>query len=66
MWKSCDGDVESVEGSYTLEKVGAKKTKVTCRQKIVLGFWVPGPIRSLIERTALKQSVLEFKGAAEK
>lgn len=64
-WKSTEGDVESVEGSYTLEKVGAKKTVVTCRQKIVLGFWVPGPIRSMIERSALKQSVLEFKAAAE-
>lgn len=65
VWQSCDGDVESVQGAYTLEKIGAKKTRVTCRQKIILGFWVPGPIRSLIERSALKQSVLEFKAAAE-
>lgn len=64
-WHSTDGDVESVEGSYTLEKLGPKQTRVTCRQKIVLGFWVPGPIRSLIERSALKQSVLELKAAAE-
>ena len=66
VWQSRDGDVESVEGSYTLEKLGPKKTRATCRQKIVLGFWVPGPIRSMIERSALKQSVLEFKAAAEK
>jgi hypothetical protein len=64
-WQSTDGDLESVVGSYDLEKLGAKRTRVTCRQRIVLGFWVPGPIRSLIERTALKQSVLEFKAAAE-
>ena len=65
-WQSRDGDVESVEGSYTLEKLGPKKTAVVCCQKIVLGFWIPGPIRSMFERSALKQSVLEFKAAAEK
>ena len=66
IWKSCEGDVESIDGAYTLEKLGPKKTRATCRQRIVLGFWVPGPIRSLIERSALKQSVLEFKAEAEK
>lgn len=65
-WEARDGDVESIEGAYELEKLGPKKTRVTCRQKITLGFWVPGPIRSLIERSALKQSVLEFKTEAEK
>jgi hypothetical protein len=65
VWHSVDGDLESVVGAYDLAKVAAKRTRVTCRQRIVLGFWVPGPIRSLIERTALKQSVLEFKAAEE-
>lgn len=65
-WQSCDGDVESIDGSYTLEKLGPKKTRVTCRQRVLFGFWVPGPIRSVIERSALQQSVLEFKAAAEK
>ena len=65
VWHSADGDLESIEGSYLLEKLGAKKTRATCRQCIVLGFWVPSPIRSMIERSALRQSVLEFKAAAE-
>lgn len=66
LWQSQEGDVESIDGEYVLEKLGPKKTRATCRQRILLGFWVPGPIRSLIERTALRQSVLEFKAEAEK
>jgi len=65
-WHCVDGDVESVEGSYRFDKLAAQRTRVTCRQAISLGFWVPGPIRRLLERSALEQSVLEFKAAAEK
>lgn len=64
-WKAVDGDIEAIEGSYDFEKLKPNLTQVTCRQAVSLGFWVPGPIRSLIERQALKQSVLEFKAAAE-
>jgi ribosome-associated toxin RatA of RatAB toxin-antitoxin module len=65
-WKSVDGDIEAIEGSYRFEKLGSTRTRATCRQAVVLGFWVPGPLRSLMERQALKQAVLEFKAAAEK
>jgi len=64
-WQSVEGDIESIDGSYVFEKLGAKRTRVTCRQSVVLGFWVPGPIRRLLEQHALQQSVLEFKAAAE-
>jgi ribosome-associated toxin RatA of RatAB toxin-antitoxin module len=64
-WKSVDGDVEAIEGSYVFEKLGPKLSRATCRQAISLGFWVPGPIRKIMEQQALKQSVLEFKAAAE-
>ena len=64
-WKAVDGDVEAVAGSYVFEKLGARRTRATCCQAVSLGFWVPGPIRRLIERQALQQSVLEFKAAAE-
>jgi len=64
-WKSVDGDVEAIEGSYLFEKLGPKRSRATCRQAIALGFWVPGPIRKIMEQQALKQSVLEFKAAAE-
>lgn len=64
-WKSVDGDVEAIAGSYLFEPVDTSITRVTCRQAIDLGFWVPGPIRMLLERTALQQSVHEFKTAAE-
>ncbi len=64
-WKAVEGDIEAIEGSYDFEKLKPNLTQVTCRQAVALGFWVPGPIRALIERQALRQSVLEFKAAAE-
>jgi ribosome-associated toxin RatA of RatAB toxin-antitoxin module len=64
-WNAVEGDLESIEGSYVFEKLSAKRSRVTCRQAVAIGFWVPGPLRALIERQALKTSVLEFKAAAE-
>ncbi len=65
-WNAVEGDLESIEGSYAFERLGPKRTRVTCRQAVAIGFWLPGPLRALIEHQALKQSVLEFKAAAEK
>ncbi len=65
-WRSIDGDIESVEGRYDFRKLGPKTTEITCHQTIALGFWVPGPLRKMAERTALKQSVLEFKEEVER
>ena len=65
-WKAVEGDIEAIEGVYEFEKLGAVRTRVTCRQAVSLGFWVPGPLLRVIERQALKQSVLEFKAAAER
>lgn len=65
-WHSVDGDVESVQGSYTFEKAKDGRTLATCKQAITIGFWVPGPIRTLLERTALQQSVIEFKTEVER
>lgn len=64
-WTAVAGDLESIVGSYVFEKLGPQRTRVTCRQAVSFGFWVPGPIRAVMERQALKQSVLEFKAAAE-
>ena len=64
-WNAVEGDLESIEGSYEFEKLGPKRSRVTCRQAVAIGFWVPGPMRTLIERQALQTSVLEFKAAAE-
>jgi ribosome-associated toxin RatA of RatAB toxin-antitoxin module len=64
-WKSVGGDIDAIEGSYRFERLGPRRSRATCRQVVSLGFWVPGPLRSLMERQALKQSVLEFKAAAE-
>jgi ribosome-associated toxin RatA of RatAB toxin-antitoxin module len=64
-WTAMDGDIDAVEGDYLFEKLGPRLSRATCRQTVSLGFWVPGPIRKLIERQALQQSVLEFKAAAE-
>lgn len=65
-WRSVEGDVESIEGRYRFRKLGPALTEATCRQEIQLGFWVPGPLRKLAERTALKQSVTEFKDDVER
>ena len=65
-WKSVDGDVESIEGAYRLRKLDATRTEASCRQEITLGFWLPGPLRKLAERTALAQSVNEFRDEVER
>jgi ribosome-associated toxin RatA of RatAB toxin-antitoxin module len=65
-WHSVDGDIESIEGKYTFRKLGAKRSEAICRQQIVVGFWVPGPLRKLAERSALRQSVTEFKQEVER
>lgn len=65
-WHSIEGDVEAIEGRYHFRKLGPTRTEATCRQEIQLGFWVPGPLRKLAERTALKQSLVEFKADVER
>lgn len=65
-WHSIDGDIESVEGRYAFRKLGPDLTEATCRQEIQLGFWVPGPLRKLAERTALRQSVNELRAEVER
>lgn len=65
-WRSIAGDVESIEGIYTFRKLSPTRTEATCRQEIQLGFWMPGPLRRLAERTALRQSVEEFKAGVER
>jgi len=65
-WHLVEGDVAGVEGSYTFEQIDHTHTRATCRQTVDLGFWVPGPLRRLIERQALRDSVLEFKAEAER
>lgn len=65
-WRLVEGDVSSIEGSYEFERIGEGRTRATCRQAVDLGFWVPGPLRRVIERQALKDSVGEFKAEAER
>ncbi|MCX8072802.1 MAG: SRPBCC family protein [Candidatus Binatia bacterium] len=64
-WHSVDGDIESIVGHYDLDPISKAKTQATCRQAISVGFWVPGSLKRMLEQTALRQSVLEFKAAAE-
>ena len=65
-WHSVDGDVQSIEGRYRFRKLGPQRTEASCRQEIQLGFWLPGMLRKLAERTALRQSVDEFKADVER
>ena len=63
-WRLVEGDVKDVEGSYRFESLG-DRTRATCTQAIDIGFWVPGPIRRPFEQKALRDSVEEFRKAAE-
>ena len=65
-WHLVDGDLTEVVGSYEFEPIDATHTRATCRQAVDLGFWVPGPLRRIIERQALRDSVTEFKTEAER
>jgi hypothetical protein len=64
-WKLTGGDVRAVEGSYRFRRIDGEHTEATCAQAVDVGFWIPGPIRKTFERTALIDSVREFKKAAE-
>ncbi|MEW6268301.1 MAG: SRPBCC family protein [Thermodesulfobacteriota bacterium] len=65
-WHLVEGDVTGIVGSYEFEPLGTKRTRATCRQSVDLGFWIPGPLRRMIERQALRDSVNEFKAEAER
>jgi len=65
-WKLVTGDLHDVEGSYQLQPERPGRVRASCRQRIDLGFWVPGPIRRMAERQALRDSVLEFKAEVER
>jgi ribosome-associated toxin RatA of RatAB toxin-antitoxin module len=64
-WKMIEGDLNAIEGSYTLESLEADVTDATCTQSIDIGFWIPGPIKRTFEKTALVDSVRELKQAVE-
>src|SRR5512143_3993932 len=38
-WNQVEGDLESIDGSYAFEKLGPKRSRVTCRQAVAIGFW---------------------------
>lgn len=63
-WSLVEGDISSVEGSYVLDALSEEQTRAICHQSIELGFWVPGPLRRIAERQALRESVLEFASEA--
>jgi hypothetical protein len=65
-WKFVEGDVSDIVGSYAFASLAASRTRATCSQAVDLGFWVPGPLRRMIERSALRDSVLEFKAEVER
>ncbi len=64
-WSLVDGDVRAVEGTYDFVELEPGVTEATCRQAVDIGFWIPGPIRRTFEKTAVADSVREFKAAAE-
>jgi hypothetical protein len=65
-WRLLEGDVSAVDGAYRFESLGPNSTRATCRQAVDLGFWIPGPLRRVFERQALRDSVTELKAEAER
>jgi ribosome-associated toxin RatA of RatAB toxin-antitoxin module len=64
-WKLVAGDLGDVEGIYTFTSLEPDLTEAECRQAVDVGFWIPGPLRRTFERSAVADSVREFKAAAE-
>lgn len=64
-WTLVDGDVKAVEGAYEFVELEPGLTEATCRQAVDVGFWIPGPLRRTFEKSAVADSVREFKAAAE-
>jgi len=64
-WKLVRGDVKDIQGSYRYVELEPGVTEATCTQGVDVGFWIPGPLRRGFEKTALVDSVREFKKAAE-
>jgi hypothetical protein len=65
-WRLVEGDLSDVQGAYELESLADGRTRAACTQEVDLGFWIPGPIRRMFERQALRDSVLELKAEAER
>jgi hypothetical protein len=65
-WSLVEGDVAGIAGSYRFESLGKGRSRATCSQTVDLGFWIPGPLRRIFERQALRDSVMEFKAEAER
>lgn len=64
-WKATAGDLKAIEGEYLLVELEPGLTEATCTQAIDVGMWVPGIVRRAFEQSAVRDSVVEFKKAAE-
>lgn len=64
-WRMTTGDLTAIEGRYDLLELEPGLTEATCTQAIDVGMWVPGMVRRAFERSAVEDSVREFKQAAE-
>jgi ribosome-associated toxin RatA of RatAB toxin-antitoxin module len=64
-WKFVEGDVNDIVGRYTFTQLEPGLTEAECKQSLDIGFWIPGPIKRGFEKNALRDSVREFKVAAE-
>ncbi|MBM4270411.1 MAG: cyclase [Deltaproteobacteria bacterium] len=65
-WELVAGDLSGVQGAYDLEPLPDGRSRATCTQEVDLGFWLPGPLRRMFERQALRDSVLELKAEIER
>lgn len=64
-WTMVEGDLAGIEGAYRFDQAAGGRTTATCEQRVELGFWLPGFLRSALEQKALRDSVEELRAAVE-
>lgn len=64
-WKSIDGDLKHIEGSYRFEKNG-EDTHAVYTQAVDPGFWIPGKIVDFLSNVAMFESLKVLKDRVEK
>ena len=64
-WDYVEGDVKSVDGSFTFEERGDGKTLATYSLDIDPGVWLPGRVKKMLSDQVMKRSVEDLKRRVE-
>jgi uncharacterized membrane protein len=64
-WDYVDGDVKSVDGSFSFEDQEDGTTLATYALDIDPGVWLPGPVKKMLTEQVMKRSVEDLKRRVE-